>query len=270
MAQFQRFCIFCSNPGLSREHIWADWLKNYIPKNEPSHDQLSATIHKHYTDVKRKKVQGDLRSRRLRVVCEECNIGWMSKLQEKAKPFLEPLMRREQFHFDANAQEVVAAWITMFVMVAEYLDASKVSTPQFEREAFMASKEPPTKWKIWIGDLQREKWRGMLAHFAVPISSPDHAPTVTDNDILPPNTQTMTFVVGRLYVHVRASVTDIFEQWSFAQSDLMMQILPKKLPPTTQWPLPISLTDRDADAIAAHFHRASNAVAAREFLDDGV
>jgi hypothetical protein len=34
-----------------------------------------------------------------------------------------------------------------------------------------------------------------------------------DNGLPRPNTQTMTFVVGRLYVHVRSSVTDVFENW---------------------------------------------------------
>lgn len=268
MVQFQRVCIFCSKAGLSREHVWADWLKNYIPKNEPSHDQLSATIHKRHADVRQKKVPGDLRSRRLRVVCKECNTGWMSKLQENTKPFLLPLIKREDLYFDGNAQEAVAAWITMFVMVAEYFDTNKVSTPQFERQRFMATKLPPPNWKIWVGDFQRENWRAMLAHFAVPISASEHDHPIAENGIIPPNTQTMTFVVGRLYVHVRASVTDIFDKWSFARSDLMMQIWPKKTLPAFQWPLAISLTDADADAIAADFHRASDAVAAADFFEN--
>jgi hypothetical protein len=53
----------------------------------------------------------------------------MSRLQERAKPLLLPLIKGESTAFTYDDQELLAAWITMFVMVAEQFDPYKaVST----------------------------------------------------------------------------------------------------------------------------------------------
>ena len=77
-------CIFCPRTNLSREHVWADWLKHYIPKNAPFHSSLAAVAHPTHTEFKRSKVSGDIQNRKLRIVCEQCNNRWMSQLQERA------------------------------------------------------------------------------------------------------------------------------------------------------------------------------------------
>src|SRR6266566_295420 len=45
MPKPQGRCIFCGRTGLTKEHIWADWLKKFIPKNMKQYTSLSATIH---------------------------------------------------------------------------------------------------------------------------------------------------------------------------------------------------------------------------------
>jgi hypothetical protein len=212
MARPQRFCIFCGKPGLTREHVWADWLKRFIPKTAANYSRFVATAHPTHTEFKRKMVSGDLRSQRLKVVCKSCNNGWMSRLQERTKSLLLPFLNGEVTVMDVHQQEILAAWIAMFVMVAEYFDPYKVATPQSERDYLMENQKTPPNWKIWFGDLdEKSHWPSLLAHFAVPISSSEHVPEVMDNGFPRPNTQTMTFRVGRLYVHVRSSMTDIFE-----------------------------------------------------------
>lgn len=156
----------------------------------------------------------------------------------------------------------------MFVMVAEYFDPNKVVTPLAERQILMNSKQAPPNWNIWFGDLdQGSKWPSLLAHFAVPIRTPEHIPEVMDNGIPRPNTQTMTFRVGRLYVHVRSSVTDVFENWRFVRPDLLAQIWPIRRN-LIAWPPRATLTDRDADGIASAFHLASDEVG-RTMVEDG-
>ncbi|SRR5208282_3897748 len=105
----------------------------------------------------------------------------------------------------------------------------------------------------------RGNWPGLLAHFAVPIRAPNHVPKIMENGLPRPNTQTMTFVVGRLFVHVRSSATDVFENWRLAQPDLLAQIWPIRRN-IVGWPLD-RLTDRNADGIASSFHLASDTVA---------
>jgi hypothetical protein len=256
MARPQRFCIFCRKPGLTYEHVWPDWLKKYVPKDMTEYSSLSVIVHQTHSEPRRKKRSGDPRSRRLRVVCKPCNTGWMGKLQERAKSYLLPLIHGDAASLDTTAQTAVSAWITMFVMVAEYFDPSKVATSQEQRSYFLENGTPPSNWKIWIGDYDRGNWAGHLVHFAVPILSEHHIPEIMDNYLPRPNTQTMTFTVGRLYGHVASSVTDIFENWRLTRTDLLAQIW------SIAWPL-ITMTDRDADQIAAAFHHMSDEVARR-------
>jgi hypothetical protein len=267
MARPQRFCIFCGKAGLTHEHVWADWLKKFIPKDMVEHDSLFAIVHTTHSEPRRKKRAGDLRSRRLRVVCKSCNSGWMSRLQEKAKPCLLPLVLGEVTAFDVDTQSILTAWIAMFVMVAEYFNPATVTSTQEQRSFLMHSGKAPTEnWKIWIGDFERVNWKGQLVHFTVPISSPLHRPETMDNGLPRPNTQTMTFVVGRLFVHVASSVIDIFEDWRLARPDLLKQIWPIRRN-IIGWPPKIAVTDRIADDIAGEFHRRSDEVGRRMVED---
>lgn len=258
MARPQRYCIFCGKPGLTREHVWPDWLKKYVPKDMAEHSSLSATVHRTHSEIIRKKRSGDLRSRRLRIVCGSCNNRWMSRLQERAKAYLLPLINGDVTAFDVRGQAVLSAWIAMFVMVAEYFDPYKVATSPKQRRFLLKNQKAPRNWKIWIGDYQRGNWVGHLVHFAVPISSKHHKPEIMDNGLPRPNTQTMTFTVGRLYVHVASSVTDVFEDWRLTKTDLLEQIWPIRRN-IIGWP-PTTLNDRDADQIAAAFQRVSDEI----------
>jgi hypothetical protein len=257
----QRRCIFCRGAGLSREHIWADWLKRYIPKNMTNYDSLSATVHETHAEFRHRRHGGDLRSRTLRVVCKSCNNGWMSQLQQRAKPYLLPLIAGDVTAFDARAQEILSAWVAMFVMVAEHFDRYKVVSSQQERRFLWKNQKAPSNWKIWIGDYQKENWKGLLARFCVPISSKKHRIKRMDNGLPRPNTQAVTFVVGRLYVHVASSATDIFEHWHLNRPDLLVQIWPVRRN-IVAWP-PTTMTDRDADRIAGAFHRSSDEMGQR-------
>lgn len=83
-----------------------------------------------------------------------------------------------------------------------------------------------------------------------------------DNGTPRPNTQTVSFVVGRLYVHARSSVTDVFENWRMVREDMLPQIWPVRRN-VVGWPPTITLSDRDADNIASSFHISGNAAALR-------
>jgi hypothetical protein len=139
-------------------------------------------------------------------------------------------------------------------MVAEHFDPYKVVSTPAQRKYLWENKRSPPNWKIWIGDHERGKWPGLLAHFAVPISSPKHVPEIMDNGIPRPNTQTMTFVVGRLYVHVCSSVTDVFEDWRLSRPYMLAQIWPIRRN-IVVWP-PKTISDRNADQIASAFQQA--------------
>jgi hypothetical protein len=93
MARTSKDCIFCGQSPTTREHIWADWLVQYIPKTMPKHNSTTTMLNADRTVDKISKVWGgDPRSRLLQIVCGPCNNGWMSDLQTAAKPTLIPLI----------------------------------------------------------------------------------------------------------------------------------------------------------------------------------
>jgi hypothetical protein len=127
-------CIFCPNPANSREHIWADWLKDYVPRTQINHGQARTWIHE---DGRQDRVvqhrSGDPRSRKLKIVCTACNNNWMSRIQERAKPILIPLIRGDACTLDAEAQRVLSGWAALLVMIDEYTHRDWVSVSAADR-----------------------------------------------------------------------------------------------------------------------------------------
>jgi hypothetical protein len=109
-----------------------------------------------------RKFHGDPLHRKLRVVCGECNNGWMSRLQNRAKPILLPLILGEKAQLRRTAQTLIASWATMTAMVAEFAIPSTVTSPQSERVWFQANQVPAPNWRVWLGHYRgtelRKQW----------------------------------------------------------------------------------------------------------------
>jgi hypothetical protein len=248
---------------MSRGHVWADWLRHYIPKNMPSYSSLSAVAYPTHTEFKKKTISGDIQSRRLRVVCERhCNNGWMSRLQEKAKPYLLPLVLGQTTAMDVAAQGIVAAWIAMTVMVAEYFDPSMAAVSYAQRRHLCTDKTVPPNWKIWIGHYVRGTWLPYLVHNPLPISSAQHRIRKMETGAPRPNTQTTAVVVGELYIFAASSATDVFDRWEVpGEGAKLAQIWPIRRN-IIAWPSK-TLSDRDADQIAGSFFLAVEEIGRR-------
>ena len=156
-----RECIFCgATSDITREHIWADWLKEYIAKDIDGYQAATITINQPgvASTVREKKISGDPRSRKVKCVCGSCNNGWMSQLQERAKPLVLSLIEGCQIEFTKAKCELLSAWIAMSVMCSEYSDRSRVAIRPLDRKRLFESHKPPTtNWRIWIGRFERQK-----------------------------------------------------------------------------------------------------------------
>ncbi len=252
MARPQRFCIFCGGSRLSREHIWPDWLRNYVPRDMTSHTQGHAVIGKLGTTTKAKTLSGDPRSRRLRVVCESCNNGWMSQLQERIKPILVPLLKGESVRLRRSAQIALATWSTMFAMVAEYVFPDSVVSPPRELRLFKDNQHPLDNWQFWIGRYVRGRWvphavRNLLAFI------PAKQFTQREREgLIPFNTQELTFTVGQLYIRAfSSSLPRIKKPWVIPKEcgDAMVRIWPLDAD-KVRWPPSRTLDDREAEIVA--------------------
>ena len=105
-------CIYCGRSDhMTEEHIWADWLRQYIPRDMPRHKLVSAVVHsdlsKNTVDIRKR--EGDPHSRKLKIACRDCNNGWMSRLQTNAKPYLVPMLLGKEVSLYKNGQAALVA-----------------------------------------------------------------------------------------------------------------------------------------------------------------
>jgi alkylhydroperoxidase family enzyme len=52
-------------------------------------------------------------------ICEVCNDGWMSRLEQEAQPILTPMLLDESRTFTAPEQQTVATWATKTTLVMQ-------------------------------------------------------------------------------------------------------------------------------------------------------
>jgi hypothetical protein len=205
MARASKYCIFCGASPTTKEHIWPQWLKKYIPKTMPNH-VAAAAIHNPDKTFERteKRWGGDPRGRSLQIVCATCNNGWMGELQNKAKPILVPLITGKEINLTPVRQQVLAAWCAMTVICAEYLFPTRATVSVVDRRWLYNHRTAPNSFRIWIGDFERKKWIPHFGHLSLRISVTEHEGTqgwaIHPDGTPRANTQTMVFVVGRLFI----------------------------------------------------------------------
>jgi hypothetical protein len=110
-----RFCMFCGGRVSSREHAWPLWLLRRVGA-----DKLG--------EMNAERGGTGLRSWhlaksgvRVRFVCIDCNNVWMSELEFRAKPVIEPLLDDVPHVLAAGHQRTLAVWAVKSAMVFEAL-----------------------------------------------------------------------------------------------------------------------------------------------------
>jgi hypothetical protein len=159
-------CVFCNGTGLSKEHIWDNWLKDVIPAHPDRAGHTQSRLHmldNHSTKelyllpsaVFR---QGSFCQRKLRNVCRKCNNEWMSQIVNLAKPFAKHMILDEPVELDREAQKYVAAWIAIITIMAEFTDAPTAGIPAADRTVLFETKQPPSSWVIFVAPFVGAEW----------------------------------------------------------------------------------------------------------------
>lgn len=236
----QRFCIFCGGPGLTKEHMFADWFEGYIPRTQTRHGLRSvvATLSGEQENIFMR--EGDTHSRTVRCVCRPCNNGWMSALQNEAKPFLVPMLHGQATSLRKNAQRTLAAWAAMTAMVGEFAQKGQTAVSQEERSFLYRKGQPPSFWRIWIARAAevRAPGQSLWHHSAAHLMHPDDDPT--NRDPHKSNSQSTTMRFGdHLVLHMMSSSvsTGLFRRWKHPPDILaaLAQVWPYKTA-VVRWP----------------------------------
>ena len=257
MSKAQKLCIFCGKPGVTKEHVWPAWLLPYLPRDAVNHELLDETHYRTHVERAVRRHAGAPHSGTLRIVCRSCNNGWMSILQNEAKPILLPLVLGEPRTLFRKDQTILAAWMSMFAMVAEFRSKTerRVAVTPDQRRYLMDHRHPPAHWKIWIGHFQRAQLKGVYFHNVLPIHKVlGEEPTTADGYPLP-NTQTTSMVAGKLFAHMISSAGPGIVERQRITTAPVVQLWPIKRSPLGQ--LRTSLTDDEVEKISMAFFRGA-------------
>lgn len=167
-------CIFDENTKLTKEHFFPKWLKRYLPKSiykERSHSTLIRVYDSQSNMLlSRSERPGKLDkpgapgSYQLRVVCRECNNGWMSKITESAKDDLVGLIKGAWTVKSTKSQVIITNWAILFTMLCEFSDLRTVSIPTLTRSTFKEKQIPPDNWQVWVGRYSGIRWDRTFWH----------------------------------------------------------------------------------------------------------
>ncbi len=246
-----RRCIFCPSAEVSKEHFWPVWMHPLVMAYGGS---------THYSETSRSFIKrdgipvgtpyevtrpGSTFTKKIRATCAKCNNGWMNQLEAEARPYLTPLIDGLPVSLSAEAVRVIARWVTLKTMVAEYNRPNEDVTPLDERHAFATLRAIPPWFRIQIATHRDHMWSGMFwRHTATLTWSPPPERLITRK-----NVQLVSFGLGRLFVSVLAS-HGIEPDKLF---DLHPVFFPRILPfaePWLRWPPPRAISSAEMNLVA--------------------
>jgi hypothetical protein len=97
----------------------------------------------------------NLQNLKFRCVCESCNHGWMSTLENESKPILNPLLHDVPAPLAAAEQAIVARWAMKTAMVFEAIAPGPFGNERFytrdECEQLRVASGLPARTAVWLG-----------------------------------------------------------------------------------------------------------------------
>jgi hypothetical protein len=245
--QHQGRCIFCGGGNLSKEHFWPEWASPLLPRypiNQHVEHRFTTSDKMRVNPPNIRNKPGNAWTKKIRVVCETCNNGWMSELETAAKPFLTPLIVGSPCSIAESSALIIAKWITLKTLVGEHnIKGDAVATKE-ERESFRSMLTIPENFRVWIGRCGVDGWQTAFWRNAATVSlSPEIKPEHRFKNI-----HIVTFGIGELFVCVvHTTVKGLDLTFNFDQTGLT-PLLPFGDP--VNWPLANPLTALEAAVIA--------------------
>ena len=157
-------CIFCDNEADSDEHLWPDWVHEFIRKDGVDLKGLRTQI----CDGP-EVVEYDLEMK-IDTVCHHCNNRWMSQIEQKNRPRFLKMLKNEPFALDAGGMKIITEWAVLKSMVLESTKPRHGNEPFYTREervAFHDHHQTPARTRVWIGALDEFHIGGHTTDFTI-------------------------------------------------------------------------------------------------------
>jgi hypothetical protein len=143
-------CIFCDKESGSQEHLWPDWVHQFIKENGID---LGALRVQEGTGPE--TIEYDL-EKKINTVCTVCNNGWMSQVEQKNRPRFLKMLQNEPFTLDPGGMKIIAEWAVLKSMVMESIKPGLGNENFYTREECIAMREHrqiPARTRVWVGAL---------------------------------------------------------------------------------------------------------------------
>jgi hypothetical protein len=152
-------CVFCGETPTTREDVIPRWLVKVL-RPAPGATRRVGNTFRNRTDLASKRAQpvNSIGMGKVKCVCQRCNGGWMKRLEESAKPVLQPILREVPRRLPPADQGTLAAWAmkTSLMVALQYgqlaLQQGLIPVAPLRGEMFESHKPPPSSsvWMCWV------------------------------------------------------------------------------------------------------------------------
>jgi hypothetical protein len=236
-----RGCVFCGGKPLTGEHVIPEWIGPYLehPAGHGMHRRINVIDGRFETTSQWQNAPATVE---VKCVCQPCNGGWMSNLENEVRPFMVSILKGHQREFFAGGLTALSTWAVKTTLIAAA--QVKPDIPGSFYEAFYMARVPSRGMKIWLGAVDNP--------YSIYI---DHRPlrVAVDATSKPPdalNGYVTTLGVGHLALYVFARegdeppVQDFIGEFRHTLTRIWPVSGPVKWPPTK------ALTSKGLDALA--------------------
>ena len=158
-------CLFCGSTDMTEEHLIPDWVFRAFQRTR--RPRINVLRHHHpgggFDDY-----HGP-RQETAKLVCADCNSGWMSRLDNAASRALKPLIRGEGPVLLTPAdQTAIAAWTLKVAIINDVTARRGPSRLREHAPALMKTEVPPDFFEIWHGPPSVEPRDGFVVFGLTP------------------------------------------------------------------------------------------------------
>lgn len=146
--QLPRACIFCGGPKPTREHVLPVWITAVLPGKGSF-----------FFEQQGKRWSSKDAGKTVKGVCASCNNGWMSQLENEAKPLLTPAIRGEPLALSVADQRIVATWAAKTALMSELgrLVAPAEFVSRQEHQHLFLHRVPAPGTYVWMAGCRGTK-----------------------------------------------------------------------------------------------------------------
>lgn len=144
-----RTCVFCTGTPVTREHVWPRWARTLWAQEGPL-PHFQQVVQDERNNVER-AWRREACSTTVAAVCQGCNNGWMSALEQTAKTMLEPMLHGRGRVLHAGGQRTLAAWALKTAMMVEHTHgAARHVIGRGDYAHLMKQAEPSERVLVWM------------------------------------------------------------------------------------------------------------------------